>query len=193
MSTKTALAELETAEFHALDALARLAPSSRRHAQLRDALAAARTVKAALLAASPDILRKGGSKMAISVPTPAAEVAKTIRETADRMAEEWRLGKRSGRRRYRAPEELRGQSLRLIDGSTLTVPADGYCEVAAAGHPGGGESAVHAQLASMRFEALPDREEEEMDVVKTALRQPLVGDMALLAFLNRNCNEELRT
>jgi hypothetical protein len=186
MSTETALAELEAAEFHALDALARMAPGSRRHVQLREALASARTAKARLLARSPDVLRKGAAKMAISLPTPAAEVAKAVRETADRMAEERRLGKRAGTRRDRAPEELRGQSLRLIDGSTLTVPADGYCEVAAAGHPDGGASAVHAQLASMRFEALPDREEEEMDVVKAALHRPIVGDAALIGFLSRN-------
>jgi hypothetical protein len=151
MSTETALAELEAAEFHALDALARMAPGSWRHVQLREALASARAVKATFLARSPDILRKG-----------------------------------AGKRRYRAPEELRGQSLRLLDGSTLKVPADGYCEVAAAGHPGGGESAVHAQLASMRFEALPGREEEEMDVVKAALHRPIVGDAALIGFLSRN-------
>jgi hypothetical protein len=102
------------------------------------------------------------------------------------MAEERRLGKRSGRQRYRAPKELRGQSLRLLDGSRIDVPADGEIEVAAAGHPAGGNSVVHAQLAAMRFVPLSDRDEDEMSVVKAALGQPIVGDRAFLAFLNRN-------
>jgi hypothetical protein len=189
----TLLAELEDAEYHALVALGRTAPGSRRRVQLREALAAARVAKASLLARSPDILRKGaGGKLAIALPVPAGEVAKRVHETQDRIAEEQRLAG-PGRRRYRAPEELRGKSLRLVDGSRIDVPDHGRVEVPDGRHPAGAsEGPLHRQLLELGFEPLPDDRRDGLDVVKAAHRHPIIGDEALLAFLSRNCNEELK-
>jgi hypothetical protein len=184
-TASAALAELEDAEFHGVDAVTRLAPGDPRRAELQALLTKARAVKGNLLARSPDILRKSG--MGIS---PA--VAREVVETADRMAEERRLG--PGRRRYLAPEKLRGQSLRLVDGSRIYVPEHGHIEVADGRHPAGAsEGPVHRQLIALGFRVLPDGREDQMDVVKAALRDPIIGDTALIAFLSRNCSEGLRT
>jgi hypothetical protein len=188
MTAAAALVALETAEYHAVGALGRMAQHDPRRARLREALDAARVAKASLLARSPDILRKSaGGKLAISLPTPAAGIAKAVHEAQDRMAEERRLAG-PGRRRYRAPEELRGKRIALIDGRSLDVPEHGYCEVADGRHPAtsAAESPVHHQLVRLGFEALPDDHRDGLEVVKAALRHPIVGDAALLAFLNRN-------
>jgi hypothetical protein len=196
MNATAALAALEEAEFHGVAALARLAPGSLRHVQLLETLAAARVAKASLLARAPDILRKSaGGKLAISLPVPAAEVAKRVHETPDRAAEERRLAG-PGKRRYRAPEALRGKRIALIDGRSLDVPEHGVCEVADGRHPASPEAAaspVHHQLVRLGFEPLADDHRDGLDVVKAVLRHPIVGDAALLAFLNRNCSEELKT
>jgi hypothetical protein len=185
------LAELEDAEYHALAALGRTAPGSRMRVQLRDALAAARVAKASLLRRSPDILRKGAGKVAIALPVPSADIAKRVHEAQDRAAEERRLG--PGKRRYRAPEGLRGKRIALIDGRSLDIPEHGVCEVADGRHPAtsAADSPVHHQLMRLGFEALPDDHRDGLDVVKSAHRHPIAGDAALLNFLNRNCSKEL--
>ena len=59
MTTAT-LAELEAAEYHALDAMQRLPEGDRRRVQLRTLLDRARVAKAASLTGHPGILRKSG-------------------------------------------------------------------------------------------------------------------------------------
>jgi hypothetical protein len=139
------------------------------------------------LASAPDILRKGaGGKLGISLPAPADAVAKYAIEEHCRIAEERRLAKRSGKRRYRAPEQYRGKRITLIDGRNLVVPEHGIVELADGRHPASPdatESPAHNQLLSLGFEALPDRDEDEMDVVKSALREPIIGDEAVSRFL----------
>jgi hypothetical protein len=184
------LQELENTEFKMLDALGRTAPGSRRHVQLRALLERARSLKASLLAGG-DILRKSAGRLTkIGLPVPPDAVAKAVREAKDRAAEERRLSGREGKRRYRAPENLRGQSVRLVDGRELAIPKDGAVEVAAAGHPAGGESAVHHQLVSMDFRPLPGQAEEERDTgmeeVGKALARPIIGDAAFVQWLGRS-------
>ena len=92
-----ALAELEGAEYMATDALSRMASSDPRRAQLQELLAQASITKASLLARPPSTLRKGAAhKRSIGLPTPTAEVVKTVIEERDRIAEGRRLGKGSG-------------------------------------------------------------------------------------------------
>ena len=189
MSAAAALAVLETAEFHAVDALGRMAQLDPQRAQLQELLSKARAAEAGLLVPTPDMLRKGANKLSLSLPAPAAEVAKTVRETADRLAEARRFAKRSGRQRYRAPEELRGKSIQLIDRRKLDVPEHGYCEVADSRHPASPDataSPAHYQLVTLGFLELLDDREDEMDVVKASLRRPIIGDAAVIAFLGRN-------
>jgi hypothetical protein len=187
MNTEAALTSLEAAEFRAIDALGRLASGDPRRARLRDALDAARTAKAAFLRRHPDVLRKSARTRGVSLPTPPEAAVRFAREERDRMAEERRLGKRAkGTRRYQAPLAFCGQNLKLVDGSMLRVPEDGQVEIDVADHPAGGESAVHHQLVSMHFVPQPDKADAEMDAIKSALARPLVGDVALIEFLNRN-------
>jgi hypothetical protein len=191
MTAAAALAALEDAEFHGVDEVTRLAPGDPRRAELQALLTKARAVKGNLLARSPDILRKGaGGKVAIALPVPRGDIVKRVHETRDRMAEERRLG--PGRRRYRAPEGLRGKRIALIDGRSLDIPEHGVCELADGRHPAtsAADSPVHHQLMRLGFEALPDNHRDGLDVIKNAHREPMVGDVALLAFLNRNARSD---
>jgi hypothetical protein len=185
MDVTAALTEIEAVEFGVVDILSRLPQSDRRRGALQDALGKARSLRASLLARSPDTIRKGGvRRLSLSLPAHADTAVEFARAEGDRISEARRLVKRAGKTRFRAPEELRGQSLRLIDGQRLDVPEDGFCEVAAEPHPAGGEPAVHAQLRAMRFVPLPD--EDELDVVKSALRSPVVagrGDQDFIDWL----------
>jgi hypothetical protein len=193
MNAAAILGSLEEAEFRGVDALGRLAQGDPRPAQLQALLTKARAVKGNLLARSPGILRKGGGggKVAISLPVPGADVAKRVHETRDRIAEEQRLAG-PGKRRYRAPEALRGKRIALIDGRSLDIPEHGVCELADGRHPAtsAAESPVHHQLVRLGFEALPDGHRDGLAVVKSALRRPMVGDEALLSFLNRNARSD---
>jgi hypothetical protein len=191
MNTAAALAEFETAEYQAVDALHRMAAHDPRRARLQAALSEARLAKARFLARSPSVLRKsGGGRLGLSLPVPSDAAATFAVEEHCRIAEERRLGKRAGgTRRYKAPEELRGKPLHLIDGRSLDIPEDGVVEVADGRHPaapGASESPAHGQLLSLGFEALPDKAETDMDVVKASLARPIVGDRAFIEFLNRN-------
>jgi hypothetical protein len=184
--SNAALAELETAQYPALDAISRLPLHDPRRVALQTALDKSRMVKSSFLRRRPDVLRKGVSGLlSVSLPVPGDEIVKAVREATDRAAEDRRL--RPVRRRYRAPEELRGQSLRLVDGSVIKPGDDGVVEVAVpAHHPAGGDSAVHSQLASMNFTPLPDAGDEADAALKAARCRPIVGDEALVAFLSRN-------
>jgi hypothetical protein len=73
--------------------------------------------------------------------------------------------------------------LKLVDGRTLRVPADGMVELDL---PDDGEmaAAVHGQLKPFHFVKQPD--EDAAEVVKAALGRPIVGERAFLAFLNRH-------
>jgi hypothetical protein len=179
MTTST-LAELEKAEYLALAELSKLRQGDLRRVRLRELLAKAREAKTAFLAANPGVLRKAGA-LGLGLPVPGDAVAKTIRETSDRISEERRLAK-GKRRTYLAPEAYRGEKLKLVDGRVLNVPADGQCEIEI---PDDGEmaAAVHHQLKHMHFIHEP---EDETECIKAALRRPIVGDRAFVRFLNRN-------
>jgi hypothetical protein len=176
---------LERAEFLALAELGRLPQGNRRRVARREALAKAREAKSAWLARNPSILRKiSTAGLSVSLPVPADAIAKAIRETSDRIAEEKRLAKR--KRRYQAPPAFYGQDVRLVDGRTLRVPADGMCELELADdHPAGNAgTSVHHQLTSLHVQT--NDHEDPIDSIGKALRSPIVGDRALLAFLSRN-------
>jgi hypothetical protein len=112
-----------------------------------------------------------------------------VAETRDRQLEGRRLAKRSGRTRYQAPQPLRGSSMCLVGGQRLReVPGHGFYELADAGAHSGNPhaaSAAHRQLLDAGFRVLEDGEPGR-DVMKLALRRPIAGDRALIAFLNRN-------
>ncbi len=193
------LSEVETAEFRAVDVLSRMPQRDPRRPSLQAALDRLRVAKAQLLRSSPNIIRKSAAKSPLTsvrwvgFPSVPDEVAKTVREARDRVAEERRLGDRrsTGRRRYQAPPELRGKHVDLVDGRKLDVPAHGLCGIADGRHPAARdntESPAHHQLVEMGFRLLSDEgpDDDAMTAIKSALRRPMCGDAAMVKFLNGN-------
>jgi hypothetical protein len=206
----TMLSELERSEYRAVDILSRTSQSDPRRARLVAALAKVRAVKAALLRASPDVLRKGSvggvglqSPRWVGLPLDqqaAAEMAKAARDRAGeehrigahREAERRRLGLHAGRRRYAAPNELKGKRIAL-PGRMIDVPEHGIVEIEDGSHPaarGASESLDHRTLMALGFRQLPNNpdalDDGAMKAIKAAHQRPIYGDSALMRFISHD-------
>ena len=204
----TMLDNLERSEYQAVHVLSRLAKNHPGRQRPEKALSGLRAAKAALLRASPDTLRKF-SASGLSEPrwiglpcdtTGATTMAKAARDRAGEerrigayeQAERRRLGLHGGRRRYAAPNELKGKRVAL-PGRMLSVPSSGVVDLEEGAHPaarGNSESPDHQTLTALGFRRLPDNSDEvdeaAMKAIAAAHARPIVGDSALLRFLSGN-------
>jgi hypothetical protein len=79
----------------------------------------------------------------------------------------------------------------LVNSRKLDVLVRELCEIADGRHPAARDdtaSPSHYQLMTLGFRVLPDEgpDDDGMAAIKAALHQPVHGDRALIAFLNRN-------